>query len=141
MRTPIRPLPDAISRWMWRARVLRWLDAAVAWIVLWLGVAVVFPRPAFEAEALVALALLAVFALVRPLRTRWRPVSAWVGLAMTRRLRPGDRAWWVRPHRSESVVVTARRGTRLTIATARHGEAEVVSVRRTRTLIVPAEGN
>jgi hypothetical protein len=123
---------------MSRARYLRWLDAAAAWVALAVAVAFALPRRAPDLAALVALALVVGLAFVPPLRARWRPVSAWVGLAVTRRLRAGDRAWWVQAHRSESVIVTARHGLRLTIATARHGEAEVLSVRRTRTLIVPA---
>ena len=139
MRSPIRPLPESIAQWMERARYLRWLDAAMGWLVVWVIVAFGGSRPRPLVGAVLAAAGVVLLALVPPLRIRWRPVSGWMGLAVTRRLRPGDRAWWVQPHRSESVVVTARRGLRLTIALARHGESEVLRVRRTRTLIVPAD--
>ena len=140
MRTPARPLPESIGTWMTRARYLRWLDAAAAWIALWIAIALALPRANFDVEALIALLLLALLVFVPLLRVRWRPVSAWVGLRVSRRLRPGDRAWWVTPHRSEPVMVTARRGTRVTFATASPGESEVLTVRRTRTFIVPAGG-
>ena len=138
MRTPIRPLPESIAHWMERARYLRWLDAAVGWLAVWGVVAFGGSRARPLVGVVLAAASVVLLALVPPLRTRWRPVSAWIGLAVTRRLRPGDRAWWVQPHRSDPVVVTARRGLRLTIALTRHGESEVLRVRRTRTLIVPA---
>lgn len=139
MRSPMRPVPESLDRWISRARFLRWVDAAVAGVVLWAVVAAALPRPAPTVAALAALVLLVLLARVPLFRVRWRPASACVGVAMTRRLRPGDRAWWIQSQRVEAVVVTARRGLRLTIATARHRESEGLSVRRTRALIVPAD--
>ncbi|MBI2207644.1 MAG: hypothetical protein HYU41_27750 [Candidatus Rokubacteria bacterium] len=139
MRTPIRLVPDAIARWMSRARYLRWLDAIAAWLGLWAVVAYTFPRASFTVAAVAALAAVVALSLVLPIRVRWRPVTGWVGLTVSRSLRPGDRAWWVQPHRSESVVVTALHGVRVTIAMAHHGESEGLTVRRTRALIVPAD--
>jgi len=73
----------------WRVRWFRWLDACVAWAGLWcLGGAVLgrgLPGPA----AGLALLLVGLGLWVRPLRTRWRPLSGWVGLVMSRGLHPG----------------------------------------------------
>jgi len=77
---------------------------------------------------------------VRSLRTRWRPISGWVGLAMSRGLRVGDRAWYVRAHQADLVLVTARHGARLVIAGPSIAQDESLSVRRTRVLVLPAEG-
>lgn len=139
MRTPIRHVPEAIARWMSRARYLRWLDAVAAWLLVCGAVAYAFPRASFTVDAVAALAGVVAGSLVLPIRVRWRPVTGWVGLTVSRALRPGDRAWWVQPHRSESVVVTACHGVRVTIAMAHHGEAEGLTVRRTRALIIPAD--
>jgi len=76
-------------------------------------------------------------ALAPLIRLRWRPVSAWVGLALSGRLGPGDRAWYVVPGRAEPVIVTARRGFRLVVAGLDHGGAEGIEVRRTRVLLLP----
>jgi hypothetical protein len=140
MRTPARPLPESMATWMTRARYLRWLDAVVAWIALWIVIALALPHRKLDVEALIALVLLGFLVFVPPLRVRWRPLSAWVGLRVSRRVRPGDRAWWVTPHRSEPIMITARQGTRVTFAMARPSESEVLTVRRTRTFIVPAGG-
>ncbi len=35
MRTPLRPFPEDVNRWMGRARRLRWLDALAAWLAVW----------------------------------------------------------------------------------------------------------
>ena len=52
---------------------------------------------------------------------------------------PGDRAWYVRPEAPEVVIVTARRGLRLTVAVPGRGAAEGLSVRRTRVLLLGAD--
>jgi hypothetical protein len=137
MRTPLRPVPAAVGRWLVWARVLRGLDALVAWLVGWGLVALAAPE--VGPEALGSLALLPVVALglVPPLRQRWRPVSGPVGLRLSRALGPGDRAWLIRPGAVDLVVVTARRGLRVTIAA--RGGAEGVRMRRTRVLLVRAE--
>jgi hypothetical protein len=135
MRTPPRPLPDAIARWTSRVRYLRWLDALVAWPAAWALLATVAPGLPADVEALVALGLVGGLAWLPPVRVRWRPVSAWAALRLSRRLVPGDRVWFVRPDHAELVVVTARRGLRITIAG--RDAAEGISVRRTRVLLVP----
>ncbi len=124
MRSPLRPLPAAVARWAIAARLLRWLDALVAWLVVWTGAVVVLPH-------LGALAL--------PLRARWRPASGVVGLVVSARLAPGAEAWYVRPGGAERVLVTARHRTRVVIARLDGSGAEGLSVRRTRVLLVPAD--
>jgi len=57
---------------------------------------------------------------------------------VSRSLRPGDRAWFVRDGHADSVLITARRGIRVSIAALSIGEAETMSVRRTRVFLVPA---
>ncbi len=138
MRTPIRDVPAEIARWMSRARYVRWLDGVAAWLLACGAVAWVAPRAPFAGTGGAALAAVVALSFVLPLRVRWRPVSGSIGLRVSRALRAGDRAWWVQGHRSDSVVITARHGIRLTIAMPRHGESEGLTVRRTRTLIVPA---
>lgn len=132
----MRPLPAAIERWTVRARVLRWLDALVAWLAAFivLAIAVPGPRPrlAFAAAVIVVAA-----ALVRLVRARWRPVSGVVALVLSSRLAPGQQAWYVRPGRAERVLVTARRRTRIVIVPLSDEGAEGLSVRRTRVLLVP----
>jgi len=76
---------------------------------------------------------------VRPLRTRWRPLSGWLGLAMSRSLHSGDRAWYVRTHQADLVLVTARHGTRLVLARPNLAQDESLTVRRTRVLVLPAD--
>ena len=139
MRSPMRPMPEPIGRWMSRVQYCRWADAAVALIVLGCAVVMALPDLKSGVQASIAVVAFVLLVLVPALRIRWRPVSAWVGLAVSRRLRPGDRAWWVQAHRGEPVIVTARRGLRLTIATGRHGESEALRIRRTRVFIVPAD--
>jgi hypothetical protein len=46
----------------------------------------------------------------------------------------------VRPDAPELVIVTARRGLRLTVAVPGRGAAEGLSVRRTRVLLFGADG-
>ena len=138
MRTPIKPLPVDTERWTRRVRWLRWLDALVAWLILWGGVAMLFPGPTGLAQATIAGVIVGAAAAIVPLRVRWRPMSGWVALVVSRPLRPGDRAWHVLAGEAELVVVTARRGLRLVIAQAREPE-EGVAVRRTRVLLLPAD--
>lgn len=140
MRTPMRPLPTDVERWIGRARWLRTLDAAVALVVLWgATVAGLGGGPSSE-SAVLAAALLAAGMAVRPLRVRWRPVSGWVGLRVSRGLRPGDRAWYVRPRGADLVVVTACRGVRITISRLDLASEEGIRVRRTRVLLLAADG-
>ncbi|HXJ83462.1 MAG TPA: hypothetical protein VMS64_32850 [Candidatus Methylomirabilis sp.] len=139
MPTPIRPLPEEVESWIARARWLRGMDAVVAWLGLYV---VMLSMPglvsAGQAAAL-ALVLVGFGFLARPIRLHWRPVSAWVGLIVSRGLRPGDRAWYVRSHRADLVLVTACHGIRLVIAPSDVDGDEVLSVRRTRVLLVPAD--
>ena len=138
MRSPIYRAPAAVQRWVSHARALRWLDALLAW----LAVLALLVARAGEADlrraALVAVALVGLAALLRPLRLRWRPASALVGVLVSRALRPGDQAWYVRGERADLVIVTARRGLRLSIAAPELGASESLRVRRTRVLVVPA---
>ncbi|HEY3100461.1 MAG TPA: hypothetical protein VGL14_16225 [Methylomirabilota bacterium] len=137
MATPTAPVPTAIERWISRARYLRWIDALAAWIVLFAVVVELFPDTARGPLALLAAALLGVGVWLLPLRLHWRPVSGWVGLAASRSLRPGQRAWFVRDGRADAVLITARRGIRISIAAPSLTEAETLSVRRTRVLLIP----
>jgi len=36
MTTPMRPLPGYVDRWTSRTRWLRWMDALLAWLGVWL---------------------------------------------------------------------------------------------------------
>lgn len=140
MTTPMKPVPEHVAGWMARVRWLRWLDASVAWAALWtLGAAALGWGSAGEA-AVVASILVGLGFVVRPLRTRWRPLSGWVGLALSRGLHPGDRAWYVRLHQADLVLVTARHGARLVIARSDLAADEGLTVRRTRVLVLPADG-
>lgn len=137
MRTPLTPLPDDIQRWMRTLGWLRALDAVVAWLGAW-GLLVLGLGPAQATPlALLAAVVVGAAALPRPLRVRWRPVSGAVTLSVSRSLRPGDRAWFVRPGDAELVLVTAHRGVRLVVAFGARGPAEGIAVRRTRVLLVP----
>jgi hypothetical protein len=140
MTTPIRPLPEDIDRWIALVRWLRGMDAAVAWLVLWGALWALFPGLVSAAQAAaVSFVLVALGFLMRPIRLHWRPVSACVGLMVSRGLRPGDRAWFVRSRRADLVLVTARHGIRAVIGTAEDDADEVLSVRRTRVLLLPAD--
>jgi hypothetical protein len=88
----------------------------------------------------VALVLVGLGAGLQPLRVRWRPVTAWVGLRISRGLRPGDRAWYLGTRDARLVVVTARRGIRLVIVRP-DLQDEGISVRRTRVFLLAAEGS
>jgi hypothetical protein len=140
MTTPMKPVPELVARWMARVRWFRWLDAFVAWAGLWGISAAVLGRAWAREAAVLALILVGLGLMMRPLRTRWRPLSGWVGLAMSRGLHPGDRAWYVRTHQADLVLVTARHGARLVIARPNLAEDEGLTVRRTRVLVLPAEG-
>src|SRR5207249_2190941 len=74
MRSPLRPLPAAVTRWTATARVLGWLDALAAYLAIWVGAAVVFPSASGASLAVLAVLVAALGALLRPLRVRWRPV-------------------------------------------------------------------
>jgi hypothetical protein len=139
MTTPMRPVPDSVGRWLGRRRWLRWGDALVAWALLWSVSAVALGPERLEAAALVALVLVGLGAGLQPLRVRWRPVTAWVGLRISRGLRPGDRAWYLGTRDARLVVVTARRGIRLVIVRP-DLQDEGISVRRTRVFLLAAEG-
>jgi hypothetical protein len=58
-------------------------------------------------------------------------------LSVSRRLKPGDHAWLVLAERIDPVIVTARRGLRLVVASP-HQSSEGLTVRRTRILVVPS---
>ena len=139
MTTPIKPLPGAIERWMGRVGALRWADAAVAWLVVWVGLVVPLHGAGALLPALLATGIVGAGAWLAPVRVRWRPVSAMVGLSMSKTLRPGMRAWYVRPDAADLMVVTARRGLRVVIAGVAESRTEGFAVRRTRVLLLPAD--
>jgi hypothetical protein len=138
--TPLRPLPEGVARWGARARWLRRLDALVAGLLVWGLMGVGGPELTAGWSAALAGAVVAPLAAIPPLRLRWRPVSGPAGLWLSRTLVPGDRAWHVRPEAAELVIVTARRGFRLTVAVPGRGGAEGLSVRRTRVVLLSADG-
>jgi hypothetical protein len=140
MRSPVRPLPPNVGRWASRARWLRWLDALVAWLLVWGGLALTPQAKTPAATAIAAAALVGLGALVGPVRRRWRPLGALISLSVSRALRPGDRAWLVLPRHVEPVIVTARRRLRLVVARPDQDRAEGLEVRRTRVLVVPSPG-
>ena len=137
MTTPIRPVPSEVDRWISRAAWLRRIDAVAAWMGLW-G-ALMSGLGSARQAAVLAVVLVGLGFMVRPVRTLWRPVSGCVGLAASRGLQPGDRAWYVRSRRADVVLVTARHGARLVIAMPDLDADEVLSVRRTRVLLLSAE--
>ena len=139
MRSPLRPLPPVVARWTAATRVLRWLDALLAWLVIWAGAVLVFPSASPGALAVPAVLVTVLGALVRPLRARWRPVTGAIGLVLSARLSPGDQAWYVRPGAADRVLVTALGRTRVVIARLDGAGAEGLSVRRTRVLLVPLD--
>ena len=136
MRTPIRPVPDAVSRWVARQRYLRWLDALVAWLVLWVALARLLPGLSLDQGFMLGLVLVVVGLAVPPIRSRWRPISGTVGIMVSRRLRPGDRAWYIRAGQADLVIVTARHALHVAIAIP-DAMAEGINVRRTRVLLLP----
>ncbi len=114
MTTPMNPVPALVARWMARVRWLRWLDACVAWAGLWCLGGAVLGRGLAGPAAGLALLLVG--------------LGLWV------------RAWYVRPHQADLVLVTARHGARLVIARPNLAEDEGLTVRRTRVLVLPADG-
>ena len=138
MTTPIRAVPDSVARWISRMWWLRWVDAAIAWVGLW-GLGLVLGSALASHAAVLSLTFLCLGLLIRPIRSSWRPISGWVGLAMSRGLRPGDRAWYVRSREADLVLVTARHGARLVIVRPDLAYSEGLNVRRTRVLLIPAE--
>src|SRR6266446_3711874 len=118
MTTPIRAVPDSVARWISRMWCLRWVDAGVAWVGLWGGFSWVLGSTSASHAAVPSLTFLCLGILIRPIRSSWRPISGWVGLAMSRGLRHGARLVIVRPDLAYS---------------------EGLNVRRTRVLLIPAE--
>jgi len=139
MTTPMRPVPDGVLRWIDRRRWLRWCDALVAWVLLGAVVAALLGQPRLEAAAVVSLGLVVAGTRLQPLRARWRPISGWVGLRISRGLRPGDRAWYVGPREASLVVVTGRHGVRVVIVRPDLGQDEGISVRRTRVFLLATD--
>ena len=117
--------------------VLRWLDALAAWLAIWGAAAMAIPGVSRRQLAIIAVVAVGLTALVRPLRASWRPVSSPVSLVVSRRLSPGDHAWYVRRGGAERVLVTARRRTRIVIVRLGDESSEGLQVRRTRVLLVP----
>src|SRR3989454_12686799 len=116
MRSPLRPLPAAVARWAIAARLPRWLDALVDWLVVWTGAVVVLPHASAESYAILAALAVTLGALALPLRARWRPASGVVGLVVSARLAPGAEAGYVRPGGAEPVLGAARPPPRAAIA-------------------------
>lgn len=139
MRTPLKSLPETVASWTRRARWLRWLDGIAAWLALWAVIAALLPEADGGVSATVAGVLSIAGALVPSVRAHWRPLSGLVGLLVSRPLRPGDRAWEVRPGEAELVLVTSRRGVRVVIARLVRGPVEGITVRRTQVLLIPAD--
>jgi hypothetical protein len=131
-------MPEMVVRWVGRAPWLRRLDALAALIAAWglLGLATdLGPMP----QAAVAAVLVAGLARIPAIRFAWRPFSGLVALRLSRTLAPGRRAWYVRAESAELVIVTARRGLRLTIAAPGRTAAEGMELRRTRVLLLDAD--
>ena len=139
VRTPLTPIPASVMRWATWAPSLRWLDALLAWLSVWALVAVSLSQGSGEAQAVLAALVAGGLAFLPPLRSRWRPVSGWVGLTVSHGLRPGDAAWYVGRRQAERVLVTARRRLRIVIVTGERGATEGISVRRTRVILIPVE--
>jgi hypothetical protein len=137
----MRPVPDAVARWMSRLRWLRWLDLVVAWTGLWVVASSVLGQELGRQAGMVSLILVCLGLAIRPLRVRWRPITGAVGLMVSRSLLPGERAWYVRPGAVSLVLVTARHGLRVVIAWPDLAKDEGMSVRRTRVLLLPADGS
>ncbi len=141
MASPIRAVPPEVDRWISRATWLRWGDALVAWAAAWAALTWLEPPLPPSWIAALAAVLTAIGISIQPLRVVWRPLTGAVGLAVSRHLRPGDRAWYVRSRQASLVLVTSRRGVRLAIAAPDPDEPEeVLRVRRTRVLLLPADG-
>jgi hypothetical protein len=138
MRTPLRPFPEDVTRWMRRARRLRWLDGLIAWLVVWAILVALQPAADRGALGVLAAVLVGPAAALAPLRRRWRPVSAAVALALGRRLRPGDRAWQVWPDGARPVLVTSTRWRHVVVAGLVRDSGEGSALPRTRVLLIPA---
>src|SRR5437660_11840407 len=119
--SPTSPVPVVVERWLSRSRYLRWIDAGIAWLVLAVLAASVLPRPSAGSIALASAVVLVLATMVPALRIRWRPVSGWISLAVSRPLRPGDRAGFVRDGRADPVLITACHGLRLAVALPNSG--------------------
>jgi hypothetical protein len=132
-------MPRAVERWISIGRLLRWLDALIAWLVLWGVAKIALPAADNATRAVVAAVVVVLGALIGPLRVRWRPVAGAVALALSSRLAPGDHAWYVRSGAAERVLVTGRHPTRIVIVRLNDESAEGLSVRRTRVLLVRGE--
>jgi hypothetical protein len=130
-----------VARWHARLRGLRWLDAVVAWVGLWAIASAVRSPAAADETMVMATVTLGLGIALRPVRVRWRPISGAVTLLISRDLKPGDRAWYVRARQADLVLVTARRGLRAVIAWPDPAGEESFAVRRTRVLLLPADGN
>ncbi len=139
MPSPIVPVPHHVARWIAYASWLRWLDALAAWVALVVVSALALPDGALSTDAVVAALALGLLAWAPGIRARWRPVSAVIAFRVSASLGPGDRAWWVHGRQADPVLVTGRHGLRVVIATA-NAAAEGFSVRRTRVVLVPADG-
>jgi len=139
MQSPLKPFPHPVARWTRRARWLRWLDALAAWLTLWTAAALLLQGAGGAVPATFAALLAAAGTFVPSLRAWWRPISGSAALVVSRPLRPGDRAWHVSPGEAELVLVTARRGVRVVIASLARGPIEGVAVRRTHVLLIPAD--
>ena len=137
VRSPVRTAPFPVERWASRLRYLRWLDTLGAWLAVWLTGVLAFPHVPANAIGVAAAPLVGLLSLAPAIRQRWRPISAAVGLTLSRALRAGDHAWYVTAGRVEPVIVTARRGLRLTIARPGLSPSEGLQVRRTRVLLLP----
>ncbi len=140
MTTPIRPLPGYVDRWTSRVRWLRWMDACLAWLGTWFGVSLLLSAMPPGATMILTAGALLLAASIPGIRRAWRPVSATVSLLVSRRLRPGDRAWFVPRRDADLVLVTARHGVRVVVARPDQEAIEGMSIRRTRVLLIPAEG-
>jgi hypothetical protein len=141
MASPIKPVPPEVDRWISRAGWLRWVDALAAWLGLYAALNWLLPPLPSSWVAAAALVLVVAGSWAQPLRVTWRPVSGAVGLAMSRGLRAGDRAWYVRSRQASLVLVTSCHGVRIAIAAPDADEPdEVLRVRRTRVLLLPADG-
>jgi hypothetical protein len=139
MRTPLKPLPDEVTRWVSRARRLRWVDGLAAWLAAWAALAAALPSVSADAVAVIAAVLVAPVAAVPPLRRWWRPISALTAVLLGWRLRPGDRAWLVAPDGARLVLVTANRWRHVVVAAIVRDSGEGIALPRTRALLIPAE--
>jgi hypothetical protein len=135
----MRPVPDSVVRWLARRRWLRLCDFFVAWALLGAAGTAVVGAARLEAAAVAALVLAGAGAALPLLRARWRPITAWVALRVSRDLRPGQRAWYLGASDARLVLVTARRGVRLVIARPDLVQDEGLSVRRTRVFLLAAD--